>query len=614
MDPRGARWTAPSLCMALVLLQASISACAGAPKTYIVQMAASEKPSSFDFHHEWYASTVKSVSSAQVEAEEEDGAYARIVYNYETAFHGFAARLDEDEAERMAEAAGVLAVLPETVLQLHTTRSPDFLGIGPEVSNRIWAAGLADHDVVVGVLDTGIWPESPSFSDKGLGPVPAKWKGLCQTGRGFTTADCNRKIIGARIFYNGYEASSGPINETTELKSPRDQDGHGTHTAATAAGSPVPDAGLFGYARGVARGMAPRARVAAYKVCWTGGCFSSDILAAVDRAVSDGVDVLSISLGGGASPYYRDSLSIASFGAMQMGVFIACSAGNAGPDPISLTNLSPWITTVGASTMDRDFPATVTLGNGANITGVSLYKGRKNLSPRQQYPVVYMGGNSSVPNPRSMCLEGTLEPNAVAGKIVICDRGISPRVQKGQVVKEAGGIGMILANTAANGEELVADSHLLPAVAVGESEGVAAKKYLEFLCTQNLTTTQLKGFTKNSNMTCKGSFSSPGDLNYPAISAVFTDQPATPLTVRRTVTNVGPPSSTYHVKVTKFKGADVVVEPSTLHFSSANQKLAYKVTVRTKAAQKTPEYGALSWSDGVHVVRSPLVLTWLPPM
>uniref|UniRef100_A0ACD5UTK4 Uncharacterized protein n=1 Tax=Avena sativa TaxID=4498 RepID=A0ACD5UTK4_AVESA len=781
MDFRGARWAAaPSLwLLLLVLLQASVSASAGAPKTYIVHMAASEIPSSFDYHHEWYASTVNYVSSsAPLESEEEEGgAYAKIVYNYETAFHGFAARLDDDEAERMAEAAGVLAVLPETVLQLHTTRSPDFLGIGPEISSRVWAAGLADHDVVVGVLDTGIWPESPSFSDKGLGPVPPKWKGLCQTGRGFTADDCNRKIVGARIFYNGYEASSGPINETAELKSPRDQDGHGTHTAATAAGSPVPDAGLFGYARGVARGMAPRARVAAYKVCWAGGCFSSDILAAVDRAVADGVDVLSISLGGGASPYYRDSLAIASFGAMQMGVFVACSAGNAGPDPLSLTNLSPWITTVGASTMDRDFPATVTLGNGANVTGVSLYKGRKNLSPRQQYPVVYMGGNSTMPNPRSMCLEGTLEPHAVAGKIVICDRGISPRVQKGQVVKEAGGIGMILTNTMANGEELVADSHLLPAVAVGETEGIAAKKYtktatkptatlsfsgtklgirpspvvaafssrgpnyltleilkpdliapgvnilaawsgdaspsslasdrrrvgfnilsgtsmscphvagvaallkashpdwspaqiksalmttayvhdntyrllkdaatgeastpfqhgagnihpvralspglvydigqddyLEFLCTQNLTPTQLKAFTKNSNMTCKNTFSSPGDLNYPAMSAVFTDEPSTPLTVHRTVTNVGPASSTYHVKVTQFKGADVVVEPSTLRFSSANQKLAYKVTLKTKAAQKTPEFGALSWSDGVHIVRSPLILTWLPPM
>ncbi|KAK3141744.1 hypothetical protein QOZ80_4BG0337810 [Eleusine coracana subsp. coracana] len=778
MDRSRSRWKALSLCLVILLVQACHSARAQTPKTYIVQMAASEMPSSFDFHHEWYASTLKFVSSSEVLQEAEaDDPYARIVYNYETAFHGFAARLHDDEAERLAEAEGVVAVLPETVMQLHTTRSPDFLGISPELSNSIWSAGLADHDVVVGVLDTGIWPESPSFSDKGLGPVPAKWKGLCQTGRGFAASNCNRKIIGARIFYNGYEASSGPINETSEFKSPRDQDGHGTHTAATAAGAPVQDADLFGYARGVARGMAPRARVAAYKVCWSGGCFSSDILAAVDRAVADGVDVLSISLGGGASSYYRDSLSIASFGAMRMGVFVACSAGNAGPDPISLTNLSPWITTVGASTMDRDFPATVTLGNGVNITGVSLYKGRENLSAQQQYPVVYMGGNSSIPDPRSLCLEGTLQPHQVAGKIVICDRGISPRVQKGQVVKNAGGIGMILANTPANGEELVADSHLLPAVAVGETEGIAAKKYtktspkptatlsfsgtklgirpspvvaafssrgpnfltleilkpdliapgvnilaawsgaaspsslpsddrrvgfnilsgtsmscphvagvaalikashpdwspaqiksalmttayvhdntyrslkdaatgkastpfehgaghihplralnpglvydigqsdyLEFLCTQNLTPMQLRVFIKNSNMTCKHSFGSPGDLNYPAISAVFPNQPTPALTVHRTVTNVGPPSSTYHAKVTQFKGADIVVDPTTLHFTSTNQKLTYKVTMTTKAAQKTPEFGALSWSDGVHIVRSPVILTWLPPM
>jgi len=289
-------------------------------------MAASEMPSSFDFHHEWYASTVKSVSSVQLQGEEDDPYARRIVYNYETAFHGFAARLISGPMPRKS-GLRVVTVLPETVLQLHTTRSPDFLGIGPEISDSIWSAGLADHDVVVGVLDTGIWPESPSFSDKGLGPVPAKWKGLCQTGRGFTTANCNRKVIGARIFYNGYEASSGPINETTELKSPRDQDGHGTHTAATAAGAPVPDANLFGYARGVARGMAPRARVAVYKVCWAGGCFSSDILAAVDRAVADGVDVLSISLGGGSSPYHRDSLAIASFGAMQLGGGPCASAG-----------------------------------------------------------------------------------------------------------------------------------------------------------------------------------------------------------------------------------------------------------------------------------------------
>ena len=234
-------------------------------------------------------------------------------------------------------------------------------------------------------------------------------------------------------------AATGKIDEQAEYKSPRDQDGHGTHTAATVAGSPVHGANLLGYAYGTARGMAPGARIAAYKVCWTGGCFSSDILSAVDRAVDDGVDVLSISLGGGVSSYYRDSLSVASFGAMEKGVFVSCSAGNAGPDPVSLTNVSPWITTVGASTMDRDFPADVSLGNGRKITGTSLYKGRSMLSVKKQYPLVYMGDtNSSIPDPKSLCLEGTLDRRMVSGKIVICDRGISPRVQKGQVVKNAG--------------------------------------------------------------------------------------------------------------------------------------------------------------------------------
>ena len=163
--------------------------------------------------------------------------------------------------------------------------------------------------------------------------------------------------------------------------------------------------------------------------------FCSDIVSAIDKAVADGVNVLSISLGGGVSSYYRDSLSVAAFGAMERGVFVSCSAGNSGPDPASLTNVSPWITTVGASTMDRDFPADVRLGNGKKVTGVSLYKGKNVLSIKKQYPLVYLGSNSSRVDPRSMCLEGTLDPKVVSGKIVICDRGLSPRVLKGHVVR-----------------------------------------------------------------------------------------------------------------------------------------------------------------------------------
>ncbi|XP_051142808.1 subtilisin-like protease SBT1.3 [Andrographis paniculata] len=450
-------------------------------KTYIIYMNNEAKPDEFTDHKQWYSSMIKSAAAAGIEAaedsHEEEEEEDRIIYNYQTAFHGVAAQLTEEELQRLQEQDGVTAVFPETVYQLHTTRSPLFLGLEHEDSTSALSNELSNHDVVVGVLDTGIWPESPSFNDSGMRPVPGRWKGACEIGRGFARHHCNRKIVGARMFYRGYEAASGKINEEEEFKSPRDQDGHGTHTAATVAGTPVPGANLLGYAYGTARGMAPGARVAAYKVCWTGGCFSSDILSAVDQAVADGVNVLSISLGGGVSSYFRDSLSVGAFGAMEKGVFVSCSAGNGGPDPISLTNVSPWVTTVGASTMDRDFPATIKLGNGKSVTGASLYKGQRKLSVVSQYPLVYLGGNSSNITPSSMCLEGTLDRHSVAGKIVICDRGISPRVQKGQVVKDAGGIGMILANTATNGEELVADCHLLPAVAVGERTGKMIKRY-----------------------------------------------------------------------------------------------------------------------------------------
>lgn len=151
---------------------------------------------------------------------------------------------------------------------------------------------------------------------------------------------------------------TGPINETVELRSARDSDGHGTHTASTAAGHFAYKASLLGYAEGIARGMAPRARIAAYKVCWTQGCFDSDILAAFDQAIMDNVDVISLSVGGGVVPYYLDSIAIGAFAAMKKGIFVASSAGNAGPGPLTVANVAPWITTVGATTLDRDFRRT----------------------------------------------------------------------------------------------------------------------------------------------------------------------------------------------------------------------------------------------------------------
>ncbi|KAG2545692.1 hypothetical protein PVAP13_9KG226238 [Panicum virgatum] len=220
--------------------------------------------------------------------------------------------------------------------------------------------------------------------------------------------------------------------------------------------------------------MAPRARVATYKVCWVGGCFSSDILKAMEVAVTDGVDVLSLSLGGGTADYYRDSIAVGAFSAMEKGIFVSCSAGNAGPGAATLSNGAPWITTVGAGTIDRDFPAYVALGNGKNYTGVSLYSGKP--LPTTPVPLIY-AGNASNSSMGQLCMSGSLVPEKVAGKIVLCDRGTNARVQKGFIVKDAGGAGMILANTAANGEELVADAHILPGSGVGEKAGNAIRDY-----------------------------------------------------------------------------------------------------------------------------------------
>lgn len=455
------------LLLLVVVVALAVAAVAAAEKeterrgTYIVHMAKSAMPAEYADHGEWYGASLRSVSAA------------KMLYAYDTVAHGFSARLTAQEAADMAAMDGVLAVNPETRYHLHTTRTPEFLGIAGS-ENMFPQSGTAG-DVVVGVLDTGVWPESKSYDDAGLGEVPSSWKGTCMTGTGFDSSACNKKLIGARFFNRGYEAAMGPMDTSRESRSPRDDDGHGTHTSSTAAGSPVADASLFGFASGTARGMAPKARVAVYKVCWLGGCFSSDILAGMDAAVADGCGVLSLSLGGGSSDYARDSVAIGAFAAMEQNVLVSCSAGNAGPGSSTLSNVAPWITTVGAGTLDRDFPAYVQLGDGKNYTGVSLYSGK--ALPTTPIPIVY-AGNASNSTSGNLCMPGTLSTEKVSGKIVVCDRGINARVQKGFVVRDAGGAGMVLANTAANGEELVADAHLLPAAGVGEKEGTLIKSYI----------------------------------------------------------------------------------------------------------------------------------------
>jgi subtilisin family serine protease len=202
-------------------------------------------------------------------------------------------------------------------------------------------------------------PTSPATSELSSSHLPFWLSSELATQQKFYN---HRKIIGAR-YYN-----SENLYDVTDFKSPRDSEGHGTHTSSTAAGREVAGASYFGLAEGTARGGLPGARIAIYKVCWAYGCFVADILAGFDDAIADGVDIISVSLGFGNFQYFEDPIAIGSFHAMRNGILTSCSAGNSGPFPYTVANYAPWILTVAASTIDRKFVAQVVLGNGQVYT------------------------------------------------------------------------------------------------------------------------------------------------------------------------------------------------------------------------------------------------------
>ncbi|KAI9113047.1 hypothetical protein K1719_015979 [Acacia pycnantha] len=435
------------LLLTLMMVTNKSSIAAMEKQTYIIYMDKTKIKSSVhsqDITKPWYESVLDSISQASSKLEQEDGgeeleqeqtsSNPDLLYVYETTMFGFAAHLSPTHLKSLNQIEGFLTAIPDELLHLHTTYTPHFLGLSK--GKGLWSETNLASDVVIGVLDSGIWPEHISFRDTGMSPVPSRWKGVCENGTQFSSENCNKKLIGARAFFKGYEKVAGRINETVDYRSPRDSEGHGTHTSSTAAGALVDNASLFGLAKGRAAGMRYTSRIAAYKVCWPLGCTNSDIIAAADKAISDGVDILSLSLGGSARPYYSDSIAIASFGAIEKGVFVSCSAGNSGPSKSSVGNVAPWLMTVAASYTDRSLLTKVKLGNGQVFKGSSLYKGK----PTKQLLVVYgkSAANNGSERLAQYCIRGSLDPNLVKGKMVACERGINGRTQKGEEVKMAG--------------------------------------------------------------------------------------------------------------------------------------------------------------------------------
>ena len=414
-----------------------------------------------------------------------DRALARVgatkIYDYTIASNGVAVRLSAKQAFELSKVRGVVALSKDQKSQPDTSDSPHFLGL--DAPGGLWSQlggqTSAGAGVVVGVLDTGIWPESRAFSGGTGIPVPADWNGTCVSGERFDkNLHCNDKLIGARYFVAGFNKHN---IAKAEYLSPRDGDGHGSHTASTAAGNKVSGVTIDGnqFSNGTATGMAPGAKVAAYKVCWTGkpgindGCFDSDSVAAINRAVLDGVDVINYSIGGGSESSVLDPVEMAFRGASNAGVYVANSAGNSGPGASTFDHPSPWVTTVAASTHRRAF-AVVELGNGARYLGASTTPTLPTATPLVTSLSVKLASASDAS--AKLCAAGTLDPAKVAGKVVQCDRGVVDRIEKSFEVKRAGGVGMVMTNTSPN--SLNGDYHPIPSVHVDEVARTAILAYI----------------------------------------------------------------------------------------------------------------------------------------
>lgn len=453
---------------------------------------------------------------------------------YQVVLNGFSATLSADAAARVAAADGVLAVYPDEIFRPDAASTDMPRDAAPVEAEHDRA--LADGDgagVVVGVIDTGIAPENPAFAGERLRAVRGaepylagntivfekadggQFRSTRVTGDGWAKSDYSTKLIGAQYFATGAEDSG--FSFANDVLSPADSDGHGSRVASIAAGNSGVDATVDDVDLGAVSGVAPAARLASYKACFVGHdpevttddvCVGSDLLAALDRAVADGVDVIDYSVGGGAAASAWAADDLAFYNAAVAGVFVAVSAGNAGPGPGTVQGGAPWYATVAAATA-RAFEGTVQLSTGFAAPGVSV-----SVPPGATVtaPVVYAGDAALAGSADAeLCYLGTLDPAAVEGRIVVCDRGTNPRVEKSQEVQAAGGVGVILVNTTP--DSLEADFHRLPTVhidaafrdgllsALASDPGVTATLVGENLVEEGIPAPQIATFSGRGPLT-----------------------------------------------------------------------------------------------------------------
>lgn len=375
-----------------------------------------------------------------------------ILHSFKHAYNGFSAKLTPAQKAKLESHPDVIGVWEDQLEIINTANTPAFLGLtSPEGQHTL---NIKGEDVIIGVIDTGIWPENPSFADDNSysDPVSLGWQGSCDIGTDEEFA-CNNKLIGARYFDASFKSQYDVQYSLGEFDSPRDADGHGSHTASTAGGNENVDAVLSGLPVGTVSGIAPRARIAAYKACWNSdyvspegnkerGCFYGDTMAAIDAAVTDGVDVINYSIGGSLTDLTIPSTA-AMLNAAAAGVFVSVSAGNSGPDAETVGTPAPWVTSVAASTYDG---ISKVIGNALDVTtgsltGTSLMSVPASFAPAAEG----LAGELALAAPVEACNADPLTNAAdLAGKIALIARGSCAFTEKFINAQNAGAVGVII--------------------------------------------------------------------------------------------------------------------------------------------------------------------------